>query len=152
MGKFQCLLFVLKRSCIYYIICMTVLLNISKNSFEKSKSLFNLLQPATVLKRRLRHRCFSVNFVKIFKNTFFVEHFLGSVSERRLLRKMVNQHSYYNKEIVNSTALSKNTAKKVYVCVKHFWKGFIGLTRTFLCMLVKRKQHPLKIRLKEFYF
>ena len=70
MGKFQCLLFVLKRSCIYYIICMTVLLNISKNSFEKSKSLFNLLQPATVLKRRLCHRCFSVNFVKNFKKLF----------------------------------------------------------------------------------
>ena len=151
MGKFQCLLFVLKRSCIYYIICMTVLLNISKNSFEKSKSLFNLLQPATVLKRRLCHRCFSVNFVKNFKKLFLWST-SWEVSLKGDLRKMVNQHSYYNKEIVNSTALSKNTAKKVYVCVKHFWKGFVGLTRTFLCILVKRKQNPLKIRLKEFYF
>ena len=30
--------------------------------------------PATLLKKRSRHRCFPVNLFEIFKNTFFTEH------------------------------------------------------------------------------
>ena len=35
------------------------------------------LRPATLLKRRLWHRCFSVNFAKIFKNAFLQKTFDG---------------------------------------------------------------------------
>ena len=33
------------------------------------------LRPATLLKKRLWHRCFLVNFVKFLRTTFFIEHF-----------------------------------------------------------------------------
>ena len=32
------------------------------------------LRPATLLKRRLWHRCFLVNFLKFLRPTFFIEH------------------------------------------------------------------------------
>ena len=32
------------------------------------------LRPVTPLKKRLWHRCFSVNFVKYLRNSFFIEH------------------------------------------------------------------------------
>ena len=32
------------------------------------------LRPAILFKKRLWHRCFPLNFAKIFKNTFFTEH------------------------------------------------------------------------------
>ena len=32
------------------------------------------LRPATLLKMRLRHRCFPVNFVKFVRTPFFIEH------------------------------------------------------------------------------
>ena len=35
----------------------------------------------TLLKKRLRHMCFPVNFAKIFKSTFFTGHFLVAASE-----------------------------------------------------------------------
>ena len=38
------------------------------------------LRPATLLKKRLWHRCFPVNFVKISKNTFLTEHLRTTAS------------------------------------------------------------------------
>ena len=32
------------------------------------------LRPATLLKKRLWHRCFPVNFVKFLRTPFFIEH------------------------------------------------------------------------------
>ena len=32
------------------------------------------LRPATLLKKRLRHRCFPVNFVKFLRTPIFIEH------------------------------------------------------------------------------
>ena len=40
-----------------------------------------LVRPATLLKKRLRHRCFPVNCAKKFKNTFFIEHLRATASE-----------------------------------------------------------------------
>ena len=39
------------------------------------------LSPATLLKKRLQHRCFPVNSLKILKNTFFIEHVWVTASE-----------------------------------------------------------------------
>ena len=53
-----------------------VLLRVSQNSQENTcarVSFFNKvkhLRPSTLLKKKLRHRCFPVNFCEIFKNTF----------------------------------------------------------------------------------
>ena len=38
------------------------------------------LRPATLLRKRIWHRCFFVNFCEIFKNTFFVGHLRVNVS------------------------------------------------------------------------
>ena len=42
-----------------------------------SESLFNKvpgLRPATLFKKRIWHRCFTVNFVKFLRTPFFIEH------------------------------------------------------------------------------
>ena len=53
-----------------------VFLEISQNS-QKSRLFFNKvarLRPATLLKKSLWHRCFSVNFAKFLRTAFFAEH------------------------------------------------------------------------------
>ena len=42
------------------------------------------LSPETLLKKRLQHRCFFVNFVKFFKNTFFKEHLWWLLSMQKI--------------------------------------------------------------------
>ena len=59
-----------------------VFLEISQNSHENTSArvsfLINLqalgLRPATLLKRRLWHTCFPVNFVKFLRTPIFIEH------------------------------------------------------------------------------
>ena len=53
------------------------------------------LRPATLLKKRLWHRCFPVNFVKFLRTPFFAEHIwwllpniLSFVREKELLEQM----------------------------------------------------------------
>ena len=53
-----------------------VFLAISQNS-QKNRLFFNKvarLRPATLLKKSLWHRCFSVNFAKFLRTAFFAEH------------------------------------------------------------------------------
>ena len=40
-----------------------------------------VLKPVTLLKKRLQHRCFPVNFAKFFNNIFFTEHLRATASE-----------------------------------------------------------------------
>ena len=54
-----------------------VFLEISQNSQENTcarVSFLIKLQAATLLKKRLWHRCFPVNFVKFLRTPFFIEH------------------------------------------------------------------------------
>ena len=56
-----------------------VFLEFSQNSQEKTcaRVFFNKvaeLKPAPLLKKRLWHRCFPVNFVKYLRTSFFIEH------------------------------------------------------------------------------
>ena len=46
----------------------------SSNSSKVSISRSSRLRPATLLKKRLCHRCFPVNFVKFLRTPFFTEH------------------------------------------------------------------------------
>ena len=60
-------------------------IQISQNSNFTKFNFFNKvagLRPATLLKKRLRHMCFPVNFVKF--NTFFTEHLWASASKINL--------------------------------------------------------------------
>ena len=56
-----------------------VFLKLSQNSLEKTcvrVSFFNKVagpRPVTLLKKKLWHTCFPVNFSKNFKSTFFIE-------------------------------------------------------------------------------
>ena len=56
-----------------------VLLEILQNSQENICARVSFLiklqaRPATLLKKRLWHRCFPVNFVKILRTPFYIEH------------------------------------------------------------------------------
>ena len=51
------------------------------------------LQPATLPKARLRHRCFPVNFAKKFKYTFFTEHLQTTASENAIVRNIENEYT-----------------------------------------------------------
>ena len=52
-----------------------VFLKVSQNSQENAFAKVSfLIKLQTLLKKRLWHRCFPVNFCEIFKNTFFIEH------------------------------------------------------------------------------
>ena len=66
-------------------------------------------RPATLLKKRLRHRCFPVNFVKFLRTPFFIEHFwwllLNFLCEKVNVSLIHATHIYYSwilKNIINS--------------------------------------------------
>ena len=44
------------------------------------------LRPTTLLKKRLWHRCFLVNFAKFLKTPFLTEHLRATASERLKVR------------------------------------------------------------------
>ena len=58
------------------------------------------LRSATLLRKRIRHRCFPVNFAKCLRTAFFIEHL------RWLLRRYHNQPNFY---LVCSNYLSHQT-------------------------------------------
>ena len=51
------------------------------------------LRPATLLKRRIWHRCFPVNFVKFLRTPFFIEHLWTTVSEDRFFMPWLKQEN-----------------------------------------------------------
>ena len=82
-----------------------LLLNISQKSQENTST--GISFQATLLKRRHRHRHFSVNFAIFYRNTFIMEHQLCTGFGRRILRKIRNRHSYCSKRISRSQQLSQ---------------------------------------------
>ena len=61
------------------VFCKKVFLEISQNSQENTCARVSFLiklqaPPATLLKKRLWHSCFPVNFVKFPSTPFFIEH------------------------------------------------------------------------------
>ena len=63
---------------------------------------FKRLRPATLLKKRLWHRCFPVNFVKFLRTPFFTELLLATTSilrgGRRLKQIQISIISKLHKE------------------------------------------------------
>ena len=60
---------------------LKILQNIQENTSARSSYLIKLLKiPATLLKKRVRHRCFPINFAKFLRTAF-----LQSTSEQLLL-------------------------------------------------------------------
>ena len=82
-----------------------LLLNISQKSQENTST--GISFQATLLKRRHRHRHFSVNFTIFYRNTFIMEHQLCTGFGRRILRKIRNRHSYCSQRISRSQQLSQ---------------------------------------------
>ena len=92
------------------VLCKKVFYEISQNSQE------NTLRPATLLKKKLQHRCFPVNFAKfcevslVLQNTYLKEHLLVVASKYSLSDMKNNtqefklcsmsKHSPYGKDIV----------------------------------------------------
>ena len=58
------------------VLCKNVFLEISQNSQENTcgRVSFLIKLPATLLKKRLWHRCFPVNFTKFLRTAFFIKH------------------------------------------------------------------------------
>ena len=71
-----------------------VFLEISQNSQENTCARVSFLiklqaPPATLLKKRLWHRCFPVNFAKVLRTAFSIEH-LWCLLRTHLLTKCLN--------------------------------------------------------------
>ena len=47
------------------------------------------LRPATLLKKRLWHRCFPVNFVKFLRTPFFIEHLCWLLLQLEIFAKVI---------------------------------------------------------------
>ena len=71
-----------------------------QNSQEHTCTLVSFQSVACnfIEKETLAH-IFSVNFANFFRSTFIMKNLLQTGFDRRILRKMTNRHSYYNKEI-----------------------------------------------------
>ena len=54
--------------------------------FCKRSDLKKRLRPATLLKKRLLHRCFPVKFVKFLRTPFYIELFWSLLLERLVFR------------------------------------------------------------------
>ena len=71
------------------------------------------LRPATLLKKRLWHRCFPVNFFEISKNIFFTEHLWMSASETKtkqighIIRIILTEYQYQYQSIIGSSGSGK---------------------------------------------
>ena len=105
-----------------------VFLEISSNSQEYTSAKVAILSPATLLKKRLWHRCFPVNFFEVFKNTFVTEHLWTTAS-------VVSIHYIWpNQRLVEPETWSVNR-KTFFKNIGH-WKLVPGpfhfLTRSYV--------------------
>ena len=71
-----------------------VFLEISQNSQENTCGRVSFLiklqaPPATLLKKRLWHRCFPVNFAKFLRPPFFTEHLWWLLLEKNTKKEIV---------------------------------------------------------------
>ena len=66
------------------------------------------LRPATLLKKRLWHRCFLVNFVKFLRTPFFIEHLWWLLLIVQYLRSYITR-----KGILNSNEFKKILSMRV---------------------------------------
>ena len=115
-----------------------VFLKISQNSQENTCLFLKAadLRPATLLKKRLWHRCFPVDFAKFLRTTFFTEQI------QRLLLKFISNHTkemvYVNTNLMGNQPWSKN---------KHFLLFLILMLKKTCFFNVK-----LKLLRKKCYF
>ena len=108
--------------------CKKVFLEISKNSQKSNCAslFFNKvadLRPATLLKKRLWHRCFPVNFVKFLRTPFFIEHLWRLLSQFIYLRSRVKFIIFQLIKIVPVVLLT--VATKMIVFFLHSTFGFL---------------------------
>ena len=91
--------------------------NSQKNTCAKVSFLIKLrnLRPATLLKKRLWHRCFPVNFVKFPRTPFFTEHLrtTASVFRKRPPRRcLLTLQEIYRKTFFRQIKDSRYARKK----------------------------------------
>ena len=103
-------------------------LKILQNSEENTCAGFSFWRPATLLKQRLRHRCFSV-FCRVFESIYFVEHLWTAASEKGSIK---SNYGVRSKKIWSNTNLSlvyqpdKNRASG-----RTFIRGYSGTLSCF---------------------
>ena len=72
------------------------------------------LRTATLLKRRLRHRCFPVNLAKFLKNTFFTEHLRTTASDSSAMQNISEKCTWH---ILTFFDVKDIYQKEIYVFV-----------------------------------
>ena len=99
----------------------SVLLNYTKdvcNVLDYTSMVKNFRQGhETSLEKRHQDIYLSPSFAKFFRNTFITKNLLRTGFESRILRKMVNRHSYYNKRYreVDSSFKKQTLRGTVYI-------------------------------------
>ena len=62
------------RRCSVKKVFLQILQNSQENTCARASFLIKLLAPATLLRKKLWHRCFPVNSAKFVRTPFFIEH------------------------------------------------------------------------------
>ena len=78
------------------------------------KHLRQSLRPATLLNKRFWHRCFPLNFAKLWRNTFFIEHLWWLLLA--FLRQASKHLHFFTKNSLQSTV---QHSKQIWL----FWIG-----------------------------
>ena len=114
------------------------LLNLKKQPPE----VFYVKRPATLLKRRLWHRCFPVNFVKFLRTSF-----LHNTSEQQLLDLFIYPFIYLDTHLVIcislfiSSVYSMIYVQSIYTVSNSAFKNFFGTWQ--LMRLLQPKIFPM---------
>ena len=58
--------------------------------------------PATLLKRRLRHSCFSVNIAKVLRTGYFIKHLLPASGDYEVAQTLRGVHGRYPQMVLQT--------------------------------------------------
>ena len=107
---------------------------------------FNKVRPATLLKKRLWHRCFLVNFAKFLRTHFLTEHLRWLLLQCCLLKAALfwktmlgiipfqNITSSSNSKYLRKLRANEGSSHWRCSVKKSFLRNFAKFTRTHLCM------------------
>ena len=113
------------------------------------------LRPATLLKMRLWHRCFPVNFVKFLRIPYFTEHPRWLLlTFRKIHRRFTIQNWKFTIQIANSQIHNVNSQFKIrcwsLLLIKMFSCKFYKIFKTPNLQNICRKQSSRGVLLKKY--
>ena len=114
----------------------SILRNLAKFA---EKHLCQGLRPVTLLKKRLWHRCFPVNFCKISKNTFFTEHVWATATTFEVFAYLLSWNYTLTFMLLRLKIASFKTSLKINVVKLHSFVPSVNIgqrlrTKLFNCI------------------